>query len=305
MHAVFAHLRQVARRELTLPENVRIEAGAVCVSQRFNSALGLAPHLHALVADGVWVQSSPDAQPSFHALSAPSKGELAAVAWSVCERTVKLLKKRGQWLDADPSEDRLAQEQPLLAGLASASIAGLLATGPNAGQRPMRLYGRAALSVEEREQKAPRNAYGFDLEAGARASATDKKARERLCRYLLRPPLSNDRLTRTEEGKYRIALKRAWNNGTSAIIVSGEELLGRLALLVPPPRVHTTRYFGVWAPRSRPALRSGASRRAAPTRGADSARGAADAEQRGCRQSSLAPLSALMGAGTREGVRDR
>ncbi len=55
----------------------------MCVPQRFNSGLGLAPHLHALVADGVWTQS-----------------ELAAVAWSVCERTVKLLKKRGQWLDA-------------------------------------------------------------------------------------------------------------------------------------------------------------------------------------------------------------
>ncbi|MEK7706337.1 MAG: transposase [Myxococcota bacterium] len=196
VHAVFAHLRLVARRELSVPDGARIEAGGVCVPQRFNSALGLAPHLHALVADGVWVQSSPDAQPTFHALPAPSNAELAAVAWSVCERTVKLLKKRGQWVDADPGEDRLAQEQPLLAGLASASIAGVL------------------------------------------------------CRYLLRPPLSNDRLTRTEEGKYVIKLKRAWDNGTSAIVVRGEELFGRLALLVPPPRVHTTRYFGVWAPRS-------------------------------------------------------
>ncbi len=88
------------------------------------------------------------------------------------------------------------------------------------------------------------------MHAGARASAKDQKARERLCRYLVRPPLSNDRLTRTDDGRYRIALKRVWDDGTTAIVVSGEELVGRLALLVPPPRVHTTRHFGVWAPRS-------------------------------------------------------
>ena len=172
------------------------------------------------------------------------------MAWSTCERTVKLLQKRGLWLDADPSDDRLAQEQPLLAALATASIAGVLAMGPNVGQRPMRLFGQAARDAGERYEKAPKNAYGFDLHASARASAKDRQGRERLCRYLLRPPLSNDRLTRTADGKYRIALKRTWDDGTCAIVVSGEELMARLAVLVPPPRVHTTRYFGVFAPRS-------------------------------------------------------
>ena len=251
VHAVFAHLRRVARRELELSKGACIESGAVCVPQRFNSALGLAPHLHAIAADGVWVQSEPGAQPAFHALPEPTKAEIAAVAWSTCERTVKVFKKRGVWLDADPSTDRLAQEQPLLAALATASIAGVLAMGPNAGQRPMRLFGRAARDQDERHDKPPKNAYGFDLHADTRAAAKDRKARERLCRYLLRPPLSNDRLTRSSDGRYRIALKRIWDDGTAAIVVSGEELLARLAVLVPPPRFHTTRYFGCFAPRSK------------------------------------------------------
>ena len=251
VHAVFAHLRCVARRELTLAQGARIESGAICVPQRFNSALGLAPHLHALVADGVWVHSESDAKPSFRALPEPTKAEIAAVAWATCQRTVKLLEKRGLWLDADASDDRLAQEQPLLAALATASIAGVLAMGPKAGQRPMRLFGRAARDADERHDKAPKSAYGFDLHAGARAAAHDEQARERLCRYLLRPPLSNDRLTRTDEGKYRIALKRVWDDGTAAIIISGAELMARLAVLVPPPRFHTTRYFGCFAPRSK------------------------------------------------------
>jgi len=214
VHAVFAHLRQVARRELKVPEGARIEAGAVCVPQRFNSALGLAPHLHAIVADGVWVQTEPNGRSTFHALPEPKQGEIAAVAWSTCERTVKLLQKRGLWSDADAGEDNLAQKEPLLAALATASISGVLAMGLNAGQRPMRLFGRAALREEERHAKGPKNAYGFDLHAGARASAADRKGRERLCGYLLRPPLSNDRLTRTVGGQYRIALKRIWDDGT-------------------------------------------------------------------------------------------
>jgi hypothetical protein len=84
-----------------------------------------------------------------------------------------------------------------------------------------------------------------------RASAKDKQQRERLCRYLLRPPLSNDRLSRLPDGRYSLRLKKPWSDGTVAQISSGEELLARLVVLVPPPKVHTVRYYGVFAPRSR------------------------------------------------------
>ena len=63
VRTVFAHLHRVARQELVLANGARIEAGAICVPQRFNSALGLSPHLHAIVADGVWVQGKPGAAP--------------------------------------------------------------------------------------------------------------------------------------------------------------------------------------------------------------------------------------------------
>lgn len=38
VHAVVAHLRRVARRELVLAKGAPIEAGAICVPQRFTSA---------------------------------------------------------------------------------------------------------------------------------------------------------------------------------------------------------------------------------------------------------------------------
>mgnify|MGYP001580696463 CR=1 FL=1 len=90
--------------------------------------------------------------------------------------------------------------------------------------------------------------YGFDLHAGVRVSAHDRDHLERLCRYLVRPPLGNDRLKRLEDGRYSIRLKTAWKDCTSHIVLTGVELVGRVAALIPPSRVHTLRYYGVFAP---------------------------------------------------------
>ena len=74
----------------------------------------------------------------------PTKRDIAAVAWSVCERVIALLRKRGQWFDAPPEHDSFAENEPLLATLYAASITGTLVMGPRAGQRQMRLFGTAA-----------------------------------------------------------------------------------------------------------------------------------------------------------------
>jgi hypothetical protein len=210
----------------------------------------LNPHLHVVATDGVYVLDD-SGTPVFHALPAPTQGEVAAVAWSVCEQTVALLRKQGRWTDADPSEDNFAQCEPLLASLYAASLTGTLAMGPNAGKRPMRLFGAAAREHDSHDDPAPRNGYGFDLHAGVRVPAHDRAHLGRLCRYLVRPPLGNDRLQRLDDGRYSIRLKTAWKDGTSHVVLSGVELVARLAALIPPPRVHSVRYFGVFAPHAK------------------------------------------------------
>ena len=96
--------------------------------------MNLNVHLHVLATDGVFVDTVGD-RPDFRPLPAASRGEIAAVAWEVCERVVALLKKRGQCLDAPPETDALAETEPLLAQLYAASIAGTLVMGPYAGCR--------------------------------------------------------------------------------------------------------------------------------------------------------------------------
>jgi hypothetical protein len=75
----------------------------------------------------------------------------------------------------------------------------------------------------------------------------DRARLERLCRYIARPPLAQDRLERHHDGRLRYTFKRAWRDGTHAVLLDPLDLIARLCTLVPPPRVHMLRYHGVLA----------------------------------------------------------
>src|SRR5437667_9812603 len=63
-------------------------------------------------------------------------------------------------------------------------------------------------------------------------------------------------LAERTRGLVRIALKRAYADGTIAVDMDPLSLLCRLAASVPPPRFHTVKYAGVLAPASRPRERA-------------------------------------------------
>jgi hypothetical protein len=71
-----------------------------------------------------------------------------------------------------------------------------------------------------------------------------------VCRYALRPPLAQDRLHRTREGEIWLTLRHRWADGTTHLRFDPLELLERLAVLTPRPRVNLILYYGVLAPRS-------------------------------------------------------
>ena len=47
------------------------------------------------------------------------------------------------------------------------------------------------------------------------------------------------------DGSVRLDFKKPWSDGTSAVDLEPLAIIARLAALVPPPRRHTVRYFGV------------------------------------------------------------
>ena len=249
VRSVTGFLRGQAKRELGLDAAALAQPGAVTVIQRASSHLALNPHFHSIVTDGVYVREPADGKLTFRALPAPSKADVANVAWQTCQRVCKLLRKRGLWLDADPSEDPLAQREPGLAACAAASVQGVLLLGPRAGQRLMRLFGEAAHGERDVEASPEVQVpgYGFSVHAQTRISAHDRQGRERLCRYLTRPPLAQDRLHLLASGHVRLGLKRPWSDGTTSVVFEPLDFLSKLAALVPPPRMHRTRYHGVWS----------------------------------------------------------
>src|SRR5262249_6677850 len=80
-----------------------------------------------------------------------------------------------------------------------------------------------------------------------RAGGSDDTGREALLRYVLRPPIAQERVEPQEGGLVRSALKRAYADGTVAVDMDPLSLLCRLATAVPPPRYHTVKYAGVLA----------------------------------------------------------
>lgn len=142
------------------------------------------------------------------------------------------------------TDETMGEEDPLLARLLAAATAGAPPAGPAQKRKPIRIVldpdahpvAKGNLCGQHR---------GFNLHAATRVAANDEQGRLALCKYILRPPLANDRLKILDDQVVRLDFKKAWSDGTSSVEMSPLALIARLAALVPPPRRHLTGYFGV------------------------------------------------------------
>ena len=111
-------------------------------------------------------------------------------------------------------------------------------------------------TVAGRDEKASASglcadAHGFSLHAAVRTQAHQRKRLEWLCRYITRPAIANERLSRNGKGQVVLQLKSAYRDGTTHIVMSPQEFMQRLAALVPRPRLHLIRFHGVLAPHAK------------------------------------------------------
>ena len=98
----------------------------------------------------------------------------------------------------------LAARDPVLAQLAVAAVAGLPPAGPAERKRePVAIATDGGLEIvgELVVQDT-----GFNLHAKTRAGALDDDARARLLRYVLRPPLAQERLAVLPDHRVRLTL---------------------------------------------------------------------------------------------------
>ena len=216
--------------------------GAVTLIQRFGSALNLHVHFHMLFLDGVYVDQ-PDGTVRFRWVKAPTSGELTQLAQTIARRVGRFLERQGL-LERDAENSYLAGEA-VEAGpmdqLLGHSITYRIAVGPQAGRKVFTLQTLPACDPEEPFGDTVGKVGGFSLHAGVAAKAGERKKLERLCRYIARPAVSEQRLSLTDSGKVRYQLKTPYRDGTTHVIFEPLDFIARLAALVPRPRVNLTR----------------------------------------------------------------
>ena len=89
---------------------------------------------------------------------------------------------------------------------------------------------------------------GFSLDAGVRIEAADRAGLERLLRYCARPAFALERLRQVDAEHLVYEAAKPGPGGGVSLLLTPLELIDRLAALIPPPRRHRHRYFGVLAP---------------------------------------------------------
>jgi len=233
-------LRRKAKRTGGLGSVDDAKVGAITFIQRFDSAARLDPHFHCLVPDGAWIVDEAG-EPRFFALGDPSPEDLRQVAAWTHARLVRVLERHGR-LEA---AEALAADHPALASCYGASAGDLQLLGEEPGQRTQKAFGPVAVQVASTAQVA--EVGGVNVYVGPAVDGRDRRRLEQLCRYMARPPLSQDRLSRCEDGRIKISLKKAWKNGTQAILLHPLDFLARLCALIPPPRFCLLRYHGLFA----------------------------------------------------------
>ena len=138
----------------------------------------------------------------------------------------------------------MGEKDPLLAKLLAAATAGMPPAGLANKRKPVRIV----LDPDDQpvaKGKLCAQEHGFNLHGATRVAANDKQGRLTLCKYILRPPLANDRLKILDDENVRLEFKKPWSNGTTSVELEPLALIARFAALVPHPKRHTVRYFGV------------------------------------------------------------
>ena len=229
--------------------------GAITFVQRSDASLRLNPHFHTLALDGVYSRDRAGAL-TFHALSEPTAQHVMEVAAATHRRLVRVLERHGRSLEGiDDAQDSLALEQAVLASCYAASAGDLQLLGAEPGERTRKLA-RPVRLRETTPSEALAEVGGVNVHAKVVIDGRDRPRLERLCRYIARPPLAQDRLELHHDGRLRYTFKRAWKDGTHAVLLDPLDLIARLCTLVPPPRVHMLRYHGVLAANANMARRS-------------------------------------------------
>ena len=251
-----AHLQSAAGIEKGL-------SGLVVFIQRFGSAANLNIHFHVIALDGVYEKKS-TGRLKFYAAQAPTNESIQNLVGRISTKINNLLIKKcylekvedmvlvGNTDDLFSDSSQNSFEDIHLPAQA-ASVAHRIAFGPNAGQPIRRLKTQTSLWPSEQNFKSSSTACvtagGYSVHAETAIKSHERERLEKLVRYMARPAISDERVIIEGPQSIRVKLKSRWADGTESLLFTPSEFLERLVALIPTPKFHTTRYYGVLASR--------------------------------------------------------
>jgi hypothetical protein len=125
------------------------------------------------------------------------------VCCTVAKRICNLLRRRGLLRDRADDNDsavRLAPSTALDACRQAALSRGLFERLDAKGRAQQQLFPDEPTFSRSKKSPWAVEVDGFSVEAGVHFGALDRKGRERLLRYLLRPPIATERFARLRDG---------------------------------------------------------------------------------------------------------
>jgi hypothetical protein len=195
----------------------------------------------------------------FWPVKPPTCEDLDVIAHTIARRVSRFLEKAGYLVRDAESEylDLMQDEEDAMGAIVGASTDASdrtyrLAFGPNAGRKALTLQTVPVRTEQRKGDDLVSQQAGFSLHAGIACKSHQRKKLERpagvpLCRYITRPAIAERRLSLANNGNVVIALKTPYDDGTSHVVLSPIEFMGRLAALVPRPRANLTRFHGVFS----------------------------------------------------------
>lgn len=234
--------------------------GCVVFMQRFGSAANLNVHLHIIALDGAYEKKS-TGRLKFYNTIAPTKESTTKLVHDIAKRINNHLLRKGYLehhedlvLLGNTEEIFACNNDELHLPAQAASVGHRIAFGPNAGKPVRRLkLGNSLWPSEddvEVSSDACVNVGGYSVHAATAVKLYERDRLERLVRYMARPAIADERLSVLPNGDIKLKLKTPWRDGTESILFTPSEFIERLIALIPIPRFHLTRYYGVLAARS-------------------------------------------------------
>ncbi|HET8934197.1 MAG TPA: transposase [Polyangiales bacterium] len=224
--------------------------GTVTFIQRFGSAANLNIHFHVVALDGVFTETQAG-KLAFHTAPSPSDDELQHLVHSTRIRVQRHLLRCGlSHGGAEAADDPVSVASAVLASCYAGSVQGRQTLGGRQGAKLRRVGADPRARWRDMKRALHVHDEGFDLDCSRALQAQRPDMRERLenlLRYCARPPISDERLSRTASGEVCLRLKTPWYDGTTHILYEPLDFIAKLAALIPRPQKNLVIYHGVLA----------------------------------------------------------